>query len=118
MPAAQRTPDAFERLVLVEVDLVIDLAEKRGVAPQQKQGVRLQSDTGLPPACHHQNDPGVPSRMRAAPVAARTLSTVVSEAISLSTRPRSVTSMTASSVTISLTTFVPVSGSVHFFRIL
>ena len=40
------------------------------------------------------------------------------EAISFSTRPRGVTSITASSVTIRLTTFKPVNGSVHRVRIL
>src|SRR5437660_680094 len=51
--------------------------------------------------------------MRAAPVAAFTLSTVVSAAISRSARPAAVMSITAISVTIILTTFKPVTGSVQ-----
>src|SRR5471030_2523506 len=56
--------------------------------------------------------------IRSAPVAWRTFSSVVSEAISFSTRPRGVTSITASSVTIRLTTLRPVNGSVQRVRIL
>ncbi len=51
--------------------------------------------------------------MSVAPVAAFTASTVDVVATSRSTRPSGVTSITASSVTIMLTTFRPVNGSVQ-----
>ncbi len=66
----------------------------------------------------NQNRPNGSATFNLAPVAAITASRVVSSAISCSTRPSGVTSITAISVTMRFTTFMPVSGSVHFFRIL
>jgi hypothetical protein len=41
MPAAQRTADAFERFVFVELDLVVDVAEQPSLALQQEQHLRM-----------------------------------------------------------------------------
>jgi hypothetical protein len=131
LPAAERAADPFEGLVFAAVEVGFDVSERRVATSEQPQlprgrvwldGVHaIQCSNSVAirfAAVAYQKVAGVPSTMRSAPVAARIFSTVVSDAISFRTRPRSVTSITASSVTIRFTTFIPVNGSVHRSSIL
>src|SRR5205814_4740666 len=67
---------------------------------------------------HHSKVCSLSGTMSLASVAALTLSRVVFAAISRSTSPAGVTSITASSVTIMFTTFKPVNGNEQRFTIL